>query len=116
MSLPACQQRALDRIEKTLLADAPRFGSLFVIFTRLTWHEAMPAIELVKPGRWHSLRPLAAIAVALIAVASALMLTLLAPRRPICVTSAVPGHSHSSGQTTGCSPGPELTQERQYMH
>jgi hypothetical protein len=82
MNLPAGQQRALDRIEKDLLADDPRFGSLFAIFTRLTWHEAMPGIELVKPGRWHSLRPFAAIAIALIAVASLLMLTLLTPAGP----------------------------------
>jgi hypothetical protein len=81
MSLPARQQRALDRIEKTLLADDARFGSLFAIFTRLTWHEAMPGIELVKSGRWHSLRPFAAIVIALIAVASVLMFTLLSPRR-----------------------------------
>ena len=111
MSLPARQQRALDRIEKTLLADDPRFGSLFAIFTRLTWHEAMPGIELVKSGRWHSLRPFAAIAIALIAVAS-----VLTPRRPICLTSAAAGHSYSSGQTAGCVPGVVVMQERQYIH
>jgi hypothetical protein len=116
MSLPARQQRALDRIEKTLLADDPRFGSLFAIFTRLTWHEAMPGIELVKSGRWHSLRPFAAIAIALIAVASVLMLTLLSPRRPICLTSAAARHSYSSGQTAGCLPGVVVMQERQYIH
>jgi hypothetical protein len=116
MSLPARQQRALDRIEKTLMADDPRFGSLFAIFTRLTWHEAMPGIELAKSGRWHSLRPFAAIAIALIAVASVLMLTLLAPRRPICLTSAAARHSYSSGQTAGCLPGVVVMQERQYIH
>jgi Protein of unknown function (DUF3040) len=115
MSLPARQQRALDRIEKALLADDPRFGSLFAIFTRLTWHEVMPGIELVKPGRWHSLRPFAAIAIALIAVASVLVLTLLTPRRPICLTSAAAGHSYSSGQTAGCLPGVVVLQERQYI-
>jgi hypothetical protein len=115
MSLPARQQRALDRIEKALLADDPRFGSPFALFTRLTWHEAMPGIELVKSGRWHSLRPFAAIAIALIAVASVLMLALLTPRRPICLTSAA-GHSYSSGQTTACLPGVVVMQERQYIH
>ena len=116
MSLPARQQRALDRIEKTLLADDPRFGSLFAIFTRLTWHEAMPGIELVKARRWHSLGPFAAIATALIAVASVLMLTLLTPRRPICLTSAAAGYSYSSGQTAGCLPGVAVMQERQNIH
>jgi len=104
MSLPARQQRALDRIEKTLMADDPRFGSLFAIFTRLTWHEAMPGIELVKSGRWHSLRPFAAIAIALIAVASVLVLTLLAPRRPICLTSAA-GPVRTRWHIRGAVPG-----------
>jgi hypothetical protein len=45
MSLPACQQRALDRIEKTLMAGDPRLGSLFAIFNRLTRHEAIPGTE-----------------------------------------------------------------------
>ena len=116
MSLPARQQHALDRIEKALLADDPPFGSRFAIFTRLTWHEAMPGIELVKSGRWHSLRPFAAIAIALIAVASVLMVTLLTPRLPICLTSAAAGRSYSSSQTAGCVPGVVVMQERLYIH
>jgi hypothetical protein len=115
MSLPSGQQRALARIEKTLLADDPRFGSLFAIFTRLTWHERMPGIELVRPGRWHWLRPSTAIAIALLTVAGMLVLTLLIPHRPMCVTSAATGHGPSSGQTAGCSPGPKLAQQRLYI-
>jgi hypothetical protein len=115
MSLPVCQQRALDKIEKTLLTGDPRFGSLFAIFTRLARHEPMPRIELVKPGRWQSLRPFAAIAIALIAVLSVLMLGVLAPRRPTCVTAAAARHSYPSGQKTGCLPGPEPMQEGQYI-
>lgn len=111
MSLPAGQQRALIRIEKTLLADDPRFGSLFTIFTRLTRHQAMPDIELVKPTRWHSLRPFLAIAIALLAVVSALTLSLPSPRRPICMISAAARHSYSSGETTGCPPGPGMNAE-----
>jgi hypothetical protein len=116
MSLPARQQSALDRIEKALLADDPRFGSLFAIFTRLMWHEAIPGIELVKSGRWHSLRPFAAIAIALIALASVLMVTFLTPRRPICLTSPAAGRSYSSGQTADGVPGVVVMQERQYIH
>src|SRR6185312_14484686 len=112
MSLLVCQQRALDKIEKTLLTGDPRFGSLFAIFTRLARHEPMPRIELVKPGRWQSLRPFAAIAIALIAVLSVLMLGVLmlgvlAPSRPMCVIAAAARHSYPSGQRTGCLPGPE---------
>ncbi len=93
MSWPAGQQRVLDRIEKTLLADDPRFGSLFAIFTGLTRHEAMPTIELVKPGR--RLRPVLAIVITLIAALSVLVLSLQSPSRPMCVSTILPGHGHS---------------------
>jgi hypothetical protein len=115
MSLPACQQRALDRIATTLLAGDPRLGSLFGIFTRLTWHEAMPRIEQVKPGRWYSLRPSAGIAVMLITVLGVLVLSLLAPTRPTCVIPAAPGNSHSSSRTAGCLTGPAMMQEQRYI-
>ncbi len=52
MSLPTRQQRTFDRLEKTLVADDPRLGSLFAIFTMLASPEAMPKIEQVKPRRW----------------------------------------------------------------
>lgn len=35
MSLPACQQRVLDRIERALRASEPRLTSMYAIFTRL---------------------------------------------------------------------------------
>ena len=93
MSLPAGQQRVLDRIEKTLLADDPRFGSMFAIFTRLTWHEAMPTIERVRSGRQRL--PVLAIVITLIAVLSVLLLSLLSPSRPMCVSTIAPGHGYS---------------------
>jgi hypothetical protein len=49
MSFPARQQRTLYRIEKTLLADDPRLGSLFANFTSLASPKAMPTTERVKP-------------------------------------------------------------------
>jgi hypothetical protein len=55
MSLPASQQRALDRIEKKLQAGDPRLRSLFAIFTRLTWHEALLRFEQVKSRLWQPL-------------------------------------------------------------
>ena len=67
MSLPARQRRALNKIEKTLLADDLCFRSLFAIFTRLTSPEAMPRIEQaqVQTGRQHlqRLAPVALIAI-----------------------------------------------------
>jgi hypothetical protein len=59
MSLPACQQRALDQIEKALMSGDPRLGSLFAIFSRLTRHEAIPGTEQVKPRKWQALQALA---------------------------------------------------------
>ena len=48
MTLPARQQRSLDRIERRLAASDPRLLALFAIFTRLTFDEDMPQLEQVK--------------------------------------------------------------------
>ena len=48
MTLPARQQRALNRIERRLRDSDPRLLSLFAIFTRLTHEEDMPRVEEVK--------------------------------------------------------------------
>jgi hypothetical protein len=42
----------LDRIEKRLVAEDPGLASIFEIFTRLTWHEAMPGTEQARRGQW----------------------------------------------------------------
>jgi hypothetical protein len=86
MSLPACERRALDRIEKTLHAGDPRLRSLFMIFTRLTRHEAMPRTEQVSTRPRTSLLWTIAIPVALAAILSGLILSSLAPARNACVT------------------------------
>jgi Protein of unknown function (DUF3040) len=52
MSLRAAEERALTGIEQALRSRDPRLNSLFSIFTRLTWQEAMPAIEQLRPRRW----------------------------------------------------------------
>lgn len=54
MSLPASQQRVLDRIEETLKRREPRLASMFAMFTRLTVHERLPWIEALKPMPWWS--------------------------------------------------------------
>ncbi len=115
MGLPARQRRALNSIEKTLLAGDPHFGSLFAVFTRLTWHEAMPRTEVVKPGRWQLLRSFAGIALALAAVAGLLVLMLITPSQPRCATAAAPRHGHASGLAPGCTPRP-VPMEREYLH
>jgi hypothetical protein len=52
MSLPACQQRVLDRIEHSLHACDPRLRSMFAIFTKLTREEEMPPLEELEPWPW----------------------------------------------------------------
>ena len=48
MSLPASQQRMLNRIDRMLRDSDPRLVALFAIFTRLTWDEEMPRIEQIR--------------------------------------------------------------------
>ena len=115
MSLPARQRRTLDSIEKRLLADDPRFGSLFAVFTRLTWHEAMPSSERIRPGRRQVLRPFAALSLALAAVAGLVVFSLIAPGQARCATAAAPRPGHSAGPATGCPTRPVLMQQRDYL-
>jgi hypothetical protein len=61
VSLPARQQRVLDRIERRLVVSDPLLHSWFVMFTRLTRDEDMPRIEEVRArltrfGGWISRR------------------------------------------------------------
>ena len=48
MSLPARQQRMLNRIDRMLRDSDPRLAALFTIFTRLTWDEEMPRLEQIR--------------------------------------------------------------------
>ena len=55
MSLPAAQQRVLDRMEGALQASEPHLAAMFAIFTRLNVHEPVFAEPVARPrrrGRW----------------------------------------------------------------
>lgn len=52
MSLPACQERILSRMETALKACEPRLASRFAIFARLTRDEALPRTEQLLPQSW----------------------------------------------------------------
>jgi len=56
MSLPASQQRVLDRIEEALKRREPRLASMFALFNRLNFHERLPWIEALTPVPWWSLK------------------------------------------------------------
>jgi hypothetical protein len=111
MSLPARQQHVLDRIERTLVAEEPRLGSLFAVFTRMTRHEAMPGTEHVT-NPLH--RRAAVIAITLIAVMGIVAALWLAPGGLACPSPpGAAGHSLSGSRAAGCRPGPApgLTRE-----
>jgi hypothetical protein len=53
MSLPACQQRALDRMEGALRASEPQLASMYAIFGRLNAGEPIGAERLTRKRlRW----------------------------------------------------------------
>jgi Protein of unknown function (DUF3040) len=54
MSLPARQQRVLDRIEEALKGREPRLASMFAIFNRLNIHERLPWAEALEAVPWWS--------------------------------------------------------------
>jgi hypothetical protein len=114
MSLPASEQRALDRIEETLHVADPRLRSLFMIFTRLTRHEAMPGTEQVSARLRSSLFRTTAIPIVLAAILSGLILGSLAPARNACVTPAR-SHSQSSSRMSGCLLGPAMVRARLFV-
>jgi hypothetical protein len=49
MSLPARQQRVLNRIEHSLHVCEPHLTSMFAVFTTLTGDEQMPGLEELRP-------------------------------------------------------------------
>jgi hypothetical protein len=106
MSLSASEVRALSRIEQALLSRDPRLRSLFSIFTRLTWQEAMPAREQIRPRRW---RPRPGIVI-LVAVALAVGMVVVgslnsparacAPDRLAPVIAKAAYHECTAGSTS----------------
>lgn len=53
MSLPAAQQRVLDRMEGTLQASEPHMAAMFTIFARINASEPVGAEPLSRPRRRH---------------------------------------------------------------
>jgi len=107
--LSAGQQRALNRIEKTLADGDLRLGPLFAIFTRLAIHEPMPATERITdlPQRRRRLRvsPAAVtVAVLAIVIAALVMLSLSLPRPQECPGTATAISAHVRSAAIGPEP------------
>jgi hypothetical protein len=106
MSLPAGQQRALNRIGKTLADDDLRLRLLFAFFTTLAGHEPMPATERVTAPRWRRRLMWRAVVtvIALSAVAVAVMLSQTLPSRQPCPGTAAAVFAHVQPARTGQQP------------
>jgi hypothetical protein len=111
--LTAGQQRALNRIEKTLADGDLGLGPLFSIFTRLAAYEPMPAMErLTAPTRWRwrirRTRMAAVTVIGLAAVTGTIVLS-QTPGRPVCpgTVIAVSAHVRPAGtvQPPSCMSG-----------
>jgi hypothetical protein len=107
MSLPSRQQRALDKIEKTLQARDPRLTSLFATFGRLTSQEAMPAFEQITSRLTRYLQPVLLIPMVAVIMVTSIVLGSLAPG-PRCSTwQAARGIAHGQAgpkSAGGCPP------------
>ncbi len=105
MSLPVAEERALTRIEQALLSRDPRLKSLFTIFTRLTWQEAMPTIEQLRRRRWRP-QPGAVILLAVALIVGVIVVSSLgsarncSPAQPTASTAA----QSSPGGAAGVRP------------
>jgi Protein of unknown function (DUF3040) len=76
MSLPACQQRTLDRIEGALQASEPRLASMYAMFAKLSDGEPVGAEPLAEGGRRRRMTPGGVVsAVVLIPMMFALIVT-----------------------------------------
>jgi hypothetical protein len=108
MSLPGSRQRALDRIEHTLVAEDPGLGLRFAVFTRLTRDDAMPGTEQV-PGRLQRLlRPAIMLPLLIIGSVALLAAGWLLPSRQGCAPGPkVAAHSMLPvSRAARCQPGP----------
>jgi hypothetical protein len=104
MSLSASEVRALSRIEQALLYRDPRLKSLFSIFTRLTWQEAMPVREQIRRRGW---RPHSHIVILIAAVLAAGMIiigALTSPPRACAPARLAPVIAKAASH--GCPAGP----------
>jgi hypothetical protein len=123
-SLPTSQQRALNRIEKTLADDHPSLGPLFAIFTRLVGHEAMPVTERVTARPWRPwrpwrfrwqrrMRPAVATAVGLAVATGALFaLSLTLPRPQVCPGTVIAVAAHVQSVPTSRPPACAAQQDK----
>jgi hypothetical protein len=108
MILPRRQQRALDWIGHSLMAEDPALGSVFAFFTMLTRHEPMPWTEQVPSCRQRFLRRAALLPLIGIGLAVLLTASWLSHGRSTCPAGPnAAAHGVSSlGHVPRCQPSP----------
>jgi hypothetical protein len=112
MSLPARQQRALDRIDQKLAVDDPRLGSMFATFTRLTLDQPMPATERVS-ARLKRLLPSIVVSIALTAGLTVFTVSMPTQSTSTCAfTHAESRLAQAFGRTRTCPPALPNPQDR----
>jgi hypothetical protein len=117
MSLPARQQRALDRIDQTLAVDDPRLGSMFEIFSRLTLDEPMPVSERVTAGLKRVLRPAMMVSIALIASLTVLLVSVPAHASSRCSFALAESRlAQVWSRTRNCLPASPYPLDRLFVH
>lgn len=108
MSLPGSRQRALLRIEQTLVAEDPGLGLRFAFFTRLTRHDTLPGTEQLSGSLERFARPAIIVPVMVIVLAALLTATWLLPARQACPpagTNMAARVISPASRTANCSPG-----------
>jgi hypothetical protein len=122
MSLPASQQRILDRIEDALKKREPRLASMFAMFTRLTTHEVLPRIEALTPVPWWSpkryrvpsrMRAVVFLTLAAGLVISAVFLGMSQSRTPCRAPILIRGPLTESTHVRNC---PTVSEAKTYAH
>jgi Protein of unknown function (DUF3040) len=118
MSLPGYQQRALNRIGRSLVAEDPSLGLRFAFFTMLTRQEAMPENEHV-PGRRERFRRRAVLLPFLVVGTAGLVAaSWLTPSTPPCspgIHAAAAGVTLATGDAR-CQPGPAVKPDTMPVH
>ena len=118
MKLPGCRQRALDRIEQTLVAEDPGLGLRFAVFTRLTRHEAIPGTEQVPHRLQQVLRRAIILPLVVISLLALLAASGLIPSRQACPVGAHVAAlaCRRLSHAARCQPGPAIKLDPVRMH
>lgn len=118
MMLPGWQQRALERIEQTLVTEDPGLGLRFTVFTRLTRHEAIPGTERAPHRLQQVLRRAVILPLVLITLLALVTASGLLSSRQACpaATRAPASGMSSESSAERCQPRPAIKLDQVRMH